>query len=142
MSKIPTEDRLDSTIAKVLGLVWDSMQDTLAITDHFSLNLPIATTKRQALSALSKIFDPTGLFCPCLRSAKLFIQSLWRQKDVKWDTPLPQGLAVQWRLIEEEIRKLPGTPVQRFTGLHDTEDPTYDLIAFCDSSQKAFGIAI
>lgn len=46
----------------------------------FSVDFPQCNeqpTKRRALSAIARLFDPTGLVAPVIITAKIFIQTLW-----------------------------------------------------------------
>ncbi|GFT56543.1 integrase catalytic domain-containing protein [Trichonephila clavipes] len=51
--------------SKVLGLFWNSSNDTFDFQPSLELTPPL--TKRRILSESSKIFDPLGLLSPCTR---------------------------------------------------------------------------
>ncbi|GFW92566.1 integrase catalytic domain-containing protein [Trichonephila clavipes] len=51
--------------SKVLGLFWNSSNDTFGFQPSLELTPPL--TKRRILSESSKIFDPFGLLSPCTR---------------------------------------------------------------------------
>ncbi|GFV16474.1 integrase catalytic domain-containing protein [Trichonephila clavipes] len=51
--------------SKVLGLFWNSSNDTFGFQPSLELTPPL--TKRRILSESSKIFDPLGLLSPCTR---------------------------------------------------------------------------
>ncbi|KAK9702016.1 Pao retrotransposon peptidase [Popillia japonica] len=55
-------------------------------------------TKRQVLSAISKIFDPLGLIGPVTIQAKILMQKLWQSK-AEWDDPIPNELNTTWERV-------------------------------------------
>lgn len=70
MATIPQEDRVkrilqfddpDAGLVKVLGLNWDSSEDTFGFEVSPSCNV---MTKRAVLSTIARIFDPIGLIAP------------------------------------------------------------------------------
>ncbi|GFW93848.1 uncharacterized protein TNCV_4221291 [Trichonephila clavipes] len=67
--------------SKVLGLVWNSSNDTFGFQP--SLELTPQLTKRRILSESSKIFDPLGLLSPCTVFMKIsFIKNFGLQKQI------------------------------------------------------------
>lgn len=83
---------LDSStsIVKTLGLIWEPASDILRFTVPV-LESDVLITKRTVLSETAKIFNPLGLTGPVVVQAKIFLQSLWKQK-YDWDELLPEGL--------------------------------------------------
>ena len=75
-----------SSETSVLGLVWNSESDTLAVVvPEFSC----PSTKRELLSALAKPFDPLGLLTPWLIGGKILFQRTWRDMPkAEWNDPL------------------------------------------------------
>ena len=68
----------NETVVNVLGLLWNTSQDTLGLGIKFFPSLEtMQPTKRAVLQDLSKIFDPLGVLTPVTISAKLFMQQLW-----------------------------------------------------------------
>ena len=62
---------------KVLGLKWNTLNDTLPLASNtFSVD-DMKTTKRKVLSIVAQIFDPLGLFLPVIVKSRIFIQNLW-----------------------------------------------------------------
>ena len=61
----------------VLGLQWDTSQDTLAsFPKQFSSVNSTLATKREVLQDVSRNFDPLGFLAPVTIQAKLCIQEL------------------------------------------------------------------
>ena len=62
------------------------------IRTDFSLpQISHASTKREMLSAIDKLFDLLGLIGPILMVAKILMQSLWEIKT-GWDDPFPDSV--------------------------------------------------
>lgn len=91
---------IDSTeTIKTLGLEWGPRDDNF----QFSVQqIEAATSKRQILSAISKLFDPLGLIGPILTSAKLLMQETWRI-DCHWDEPLPTTMVEKWESFRQNL---------------------------------------
>ncbi|GFV21627.1 DUF1758 domain-containing protein [Trichonephila clavipes] len=83
--------------SKVLGLFWNSSNDTFGFQPSLELTPPL--TKRRILSESSKIFDPLGLLSPCTVFMKIFYQKLWLTKT-DWDSPIPQQLTEDWLALK------------------------------------------
>ncbi|GFX54662.1 uncharacterized protein TNCV_3632191 [Trichonephila clavipes] len=66
--------------SKVLGLFWNSSNDTFGFQPSLELTPPL--TKRRILSESSKIFDPLGLLSPCTVFMKIFYQNFGLQKQI------------------------------------------------------------
>ena len=77
------------TTVNVLGLLWDTVSDTLTLNPKGLTSLQHSlTTKRDVLKDVSKLFDPLGFVSPITMSAKMVLQELWQHK-LDWDEPLP-----------------------------------------------------
>ena len=56
----------------VLGLMWDTSQDTLRLADRAFLSLDVAQpTKKGVLQDLSRVFDPLGMLTPSYHIGKI-----------------------------------------------------------------------
>ncbi|GFS96706.1 uncharacterized protein TNCV_4754121 [Trichonephila clavipes] len=86
--------------SKVLGLFWNSSNDTFGFQPSLELTPPL--TKRRILSESSKIFDPLGLLSPCTVFMKIFYQKLWLTKT-DWDSPIPQQLTEDWLKFQKGL---------------------------------------
>ena len=67
----------DLPIERSLGLLWNTETDSFrfAVTSRQSV-----LSKRGALSQVSSVFDPLGVFAPFLLPVKCLIQTLWYKK--------------------------------------------------------------
>ncbi|UYV63276.1 hypothetical protein LAZ67_2003632 [Cordylochernes scorpioides] len=69
-------------ISKILGIVWDHVQDTFRV----NITLPEeVVTKRDLLSNIARIFDPLGFLSPTTVALKIIMQELWRDPN-RWKT--------------------------------------------------------
>ncbi|GFV76413.1 integrase catalytic domain-containing protein [Trichonephila clavipes] len=123
--------------SKVLGLFWNSSNDTLGFQPSLELTPPL--TKRRILSESSKIFDPLGLLSPCTVFMKIFYQKLWLTKT-DWDSPIPQQLTEDWLKFQKAFNAINYLTVPRWVIL--TADNTVELHGFADASSLAYAAAI
>ena len=126
----------DATDVNVLGMKWNTITDTLSLTQRTPLsNHNNLVTKREVLRESSAIFDPLGLISPVTIKARIFIQHLWQQQ-LQWDEPLQQGDQDQWLTITKDIGEATTTAITRqyFTGEH-IQTPC-QLHVFTDASME------
>lgn len=45
-------------------------------------------TKRNVISAVARVYDPSGLMAPAIVSGKILQQEIWRS-GIGWDEPIP-----------------------------------------------------
>lgn len=74
LKSIPKQDRVKETLTKVLGILWNTVEDQLVVKVS---KLTECSTKREALKAIATVFDPVGFFTPVTLKGKLFLQDLW-----------------------------------------------------------------
>ncbi|XP_065191904.1 uncharacterized protein LOC135822994 [Sycon ciliatum] len=136
LDKIPEHDRSRSTREKCLGLHWDPREDVLSVQSPNAANL-VVTTKRQVLQALSRFFDPLGLFAPVSIRAKVLMQDIWKLA-VSWDDPLPSDVLSRWHPIAADLDESSSYPILRYVGVPTCKSPSYQLHVFCDASAIAY----
>lgn len=122
------------SIEKVLGYNFDISTDQMCVNKTSLSNN--ATTKRQILSEVSKVYDPLSLYAPITIKSKIFLQHLWEQ-GVNWDEKLPDNILSQWNSLKEDLEQLSVFKFPRFC--LDTSLSNASLIIFCDASQVAYG---
>ena len=61
---LPADDVEQRDVLKVLGLIWNRLQDTLTIPVPNRHQLLLAKTKREVLHGVAVTYDPLGLFIP------------------------------------------------------------------------------
>jgi len=122
---------------KILGLVWQTDQDTLVYT--IKDLPPLKVSKRQILSEITQIFDPLGLLSPCIVLTKILLQKLWEGK-LSWDESLPSALHTTWISFREQISELNQLKVPRRVRTEDCA--RLELHGFSDASQNAYGACV
>ncbi|UYV61747.1 hypothetical protein LAZ67_1006288 [Cordylochernes scorpioides] len=103
-------------ISKILGIVWDHVQDTFRV----NITLPEeVVTKRDLLSNIARIFDPLGFLSPTTVALKIIMQELWRS-GTGWDEHIPNDIKEKWNNFRAELLKLGETISRRLVanGLH------------------------
>ncbi|TKR73920.1 hypothetical protein L596_021165 [Steinernema carpocapsae] len=100
LTLIPEKDRATSMQQRVLGIPWNTLDDTLEIACSFAAE--VITTKRTMLKQHARNFDPLGFLTPLLIRTKVFIQKLWK-KNYEWDTPMRTEDQQSWLKLLESI---------------------------------------
>ena len=123
----------------VLGLVWNTVDDTIELSQKsFDLSHSSAT-KRQVLQQSSKCFDPLGMTSPLTIRAKLLLQTLW-QKNVTWDEPLSPEHQQLWQTLQHDLQHLNRISIPRcYWKDGATTNLPVELHLFSDASTKAYG---
>ncbi|XP_076658358.1 uncharacterized protein LOC143362242 [Halictus rubicundus] len=129
---------LNEQTRKLLGIYWNSVQDTITYVIR-PLQNHERCTKRSILSQVAQLFDPLGLLGPVIIKAKLIMQELWKA-NLNWDETIPQSLQNKWTSLKEELPSLSAFNVKRQITLPDAID--YQLHGFCDASEQAYGACI
>ena len=63
LKRLPNGERsITSVVTKVLGLVWDTVDDIIGISSFDKFSAGTVTSKRDVLHTVAKIFDPLGIF--------------------------------------------------------------------------------
>ena len=83
---VTEEDRIPTCIGKVLGIVWNRDNDTLAVHGPSHVKVE-ATSKCKILKIIGSVFDILGYYSPAILKIKLFMKMLWKEKS-EWDTTL------------------------------------------------------
>ncbi|XP_011879230.1 PREDICTED: uncharacterized protein LOC105568293, partial [Vollenhovia emeryi] len=126
----------DGTI-KTLGLEWNPKED---VFQFIVRRAETVNTKREILSAISKLFDPLGLIGPVITSAKLIMQQTWRT-DCRWDDPLPDQLLEKWERFRRDLNAAEVVVIPRPIAPNKNAAKLY-LQGFCDASEHAYGACI
>ena len=125
-------DEMREVQTNVLGLTWDTSNDTLSLKE-VSLSKPNWITKRTCLSTVSSLYDPIGLLAPITIVGKLLMRDIWMEK-VGWDDKLPDQYA-------ERL----GDLIDTYNQLHSVSLPRKciengdSLHVFCDASLTSYG---
>ena len=122
--------------SKLLGLKWDKVADTLAITFPQERAEP---TKRGILGKLARIYDPLGLVSPTTLQGKFIYREACELKQA-WDAPLPDALAVRWKRWESALPE--NIVVTRTFSPYREPIDAVELHAFGDASGRGVAAAV
>lgn len=109
---------LDDTIQKILGMSWDTSDDTFRFKTCFArvhpdvVNGSRRPSKREVLSVAMSIFDPFGLLANFTLMAKTIIQDLWRI-GLGWDEAIPEEVDQRWQAWRAQIERTKLTRIPR-----------------------------
>ncbi|UYV64598.1 hypothetical protein LAZ67_3001266 [Cordylochernes scorpioides] len=120
-------------ISKILGIVWDHVQDTFRV----NITLPEeVVTKRDLLSNIARIFDPIGFLSPTTVALKIIMQELWRG-GTGWDEHIPNDIKEKWNNFRAELLKLEDLSIPRYVWACE-KDRDVQLHGFCDASSVSY----
>ncbi|PIC12902.1 hypothetical protein B9Z55_028138 [Caenorhabditis nigoni] len=134
MNSLPPEVKAKNDVIKLLGYLWDSVNDTLNIKiAQMNIDHP---TKRQVASKFAETFDPIGLVTPISVPLKRLIQKMW-EMDINWNAKLPPEALSDWRLIQKAFTD---REISCARPLRDDYSHTdFHMLIFSDASQDTYG---
>ncbi|UYV79156.1 hypothetical protein LAZ67_17001281, partial [Cordylochernes scorpioides] len=146
---------VNSENISVLGMKWDTADDTLTISDKLMMtptyksfdrendgeieNQIHKLTKRIMLSEAHAVFDPLGLFSPFTIVPKIILQQCWKS-ELKWDQPVSEDIAKKFVEWQSQIPELLSARIPRWVMRDGFEQAS--LHVFCDASQDAYATCI
>lgn len=126
------------TDAGVLGMTWspddDKLRVKLAKQDDLTTKRP---TKADIVSAISKLYDPSGIYGPITVIGKIIMQDFWRIEGLGWYDPAPRDLVERWKHFNIDIKLITSIPVPRWIGSSPSDHLEWHI--FTDASEKAYG---
>ncbi|XP_070156736.1 uncharacterized protein [Polyergus mexicanus] len=145
LKKIPPHLREDmsnlsidsNNTIKTLGIEWRPKDDQFQFCVH---GMEAAKTKREILSAISKLFDPLGLIGPVITTAKIIMQATWRT-ECRWDESLPDNIVEKWEQFQKDLSIAVTVLIPRQIIPSETVTNIY-LQGFCDASENAYGACL
>ncbi|GFW46428.1 integrase catalytic domain-containing protein [Trichonephila clavipes] len=144
LSKVSTDDREyvvgnnDHTSVKALGLSWNPKKDCF----HFTLNnkdVPSTFMKRTMLSFIAKLYDPLGLVCPIIVTAKVFMQKLWFL-GLFWDAVVPEKEKSEFENFIRNLQNIEHLNIPRC--IIQRNNTLVEIHGFSDSSEQAYGACV
>ncbi|CAB3989911.1 Hypothetical predicted protein [Paramuricea clavata] len=93
----------DNLKPKVLGMQWDTINDTLLYPNRVTTSESNPPTKREVLRTSSKIYDPIGFLNPVVVNAKILMQEIWK-RGLQWDELLPPEIQASWEKLTKELQ--------------------------------------
>lgn len=134
-----------SKLTAVLGLTWDTCNDSLSINEaclgKVNAHLEQPVTKRVILSLAQKIFDPVGFTCPATLVPKLLLQKVW-EKKLTWDAEVDEETEILFKTWLEDLHFLLDIKITRWTFAGSGEAQDMQLHVFCDASKSAYATVI
>lgn len=120
---------------KALGFHYNFQTDSL----HFKLQQDMSTnkTKREVLSKIMGLYDPTGLLQPITFVLKVMMQDIWKS-SIGWDDQIPEKIAKRWFQFQEELPTISNLKIPRCVNFNEKAQ----IIAFSDGSDRGYGSAI
>lgn len=129
---------IESSVSKILGLVWEAETDSFRFITHIASTTKIS--KRIILSEIAKLYDPLGLISPVIICAKILLQELWLVK-VGWDESLPPKIAQRWANFRQQLPDLDQLVIPRWFGfLHSGS--FVEIHGFADASNLAMAAVV
>ena len=125
--------RVKETITKVLGILWNTVADQLAVKGSKPTK---CSYKREVLKSIATVFDPLGFFTSATLQEKLFLQELWASEK-EWDEKLEEAMPHKWIKLQKENEGISMVTIPRFIGNSNCQ-----LLCFCDASVKAYASVI
>ena len=139
MKFVSHQDKAVKSNQKVLGVYWNSVNDTMSIPKS---NVETASTKREVLQHIGSIFDPLGYFSPTILKAKWFMKKLWTDK-CEWDEKVSNECLAEWNDISEQLEQISSYHLPRYIGVTEkSKSIEYRLVCFCDASKMAYDTVI
>ena len=127
--------------ARALGIFWHVEEDFFGFDVDITRLLGMPHTRRGVLSTVASVYDPLGLACPLIMTAKIIMQELSRL-HVGWDDEVPPNLRRAW---DNWLRHLPLLSQLRVRRCLKSPSlgtvKVVELHHFADASEKGYGTA-
>ncbi|XP_055856003.1 uncharacterized protein LOC129919178 [Episyrphus balteatus] len=120
---------------KALGIYWFCQSDCIGYKVNVT-TVSSAITKRQQLSDVAKIYDPTCLLAPVVITGKITCQQLWCC-GISWDDQLPEPHQKNWVKFREELPLIDHIKVPRWV-FSSPNALSCQLHVFSDASTSAY----
>ena len=122
---------------KALGIKWTPNSDEFIFKSSF--DPPQQLTKRNLLSATSKLFDPLGWLAPIVIQFKILMQQTW-VRGLNWDDEVPDDLKQLWTELRSELPALNQLKIPRCVMKNTIAN--LQLHFFSDASEKAYAAVV
>ena len=137
----PNQDMQAEGEQKILGLLWNTKEDTLVFRFGHLIKLAkeLPATKRSVVKVIASVYNPIGFISPFVIPMKILFQDLCSDKE-DWDSPLSAERLKRSRNWIAELSKVQEVRVPRFCLVNHVT--SIDLHSFSDASIKAFAAAV
>ncbi|KIH47286.1 integrase core domain protein, partial [Ancylostoma duodenale] len=133
--KLPKMILGKSITPKVLGILWNSDDDTMTISCRYPEKSRI--TKRTISEQVAAVYDPMGWITPLTLLPKLFLQQLWKH-EYRWDEELSEDHQREWTYITAQVQGFTRNLPRRICD----DSATTCLVAFSDASKNAMAACV
>ncbi|EFP09743.1 hypothetical protein CRE_21846 [Caenorhabditis remanei] len=137
MEKFPKDEISSETTIKLLGYLWDTVNDTYTI--KLAQLLETHPTKRQVASRMAETFDPLGNLAPLFVSFKLLMRDLWVD-GIDWKHRIPKSLLPRWDAIRKQFSELSITIPRLLRPRGGYKN--VQLLVFSDASKDTYACAV
>ena len=137
----PNQDMQAEGEQKILGLLWNTKEDTLVFRFGHLIKLAkeLPATKRSVVKVIVSVYNPIGFISPFVIPMKILFQDLCSEKE-DWDSSLSAERLKRSRNWIAELSKVQEVRVPRFCLVNHVT--SIDLHSFSDASIKAFAAAV
>ena len=103
----PNQDTQAEGEQKVLGLLWNTKEDTLVFRFGYLINLAkeLLPTKRSLIKVIASVYDPIGFISQFIIPMKILFHDLCSEKE-DWDSPLSAEHLKRWKNWITELSKV------------------------------------
>ncbi|KAI5756181.1 hypothetical protein M8J77_022798 [Diaphorina citri] len=134
---IPQELKSQLSVQSVLGMDWDTKEDTLNVRFTFDESLG-KVTKRTLLSIYGSFYDVMGLWAPSTVKLKFLLQSAWSESK-EWDKPV-EGVN-DLEIIVDDLKAIPSYKIPRLVNI-SAPGTRYELHAFSDACATTYAATV
>ena len=140
-----------SATEKVLGVVWNPVQDEFVYKMHLrttpkkqrdkkTYDVANNPTKRIILSQVNSIYDPLDLAGPFTVRVTILMRELWGiENKLGWDDAIPERYRPYWKQFCQDMVEMNNIKFKRCIKPKDAANELPMLIIFSDGSSNAFG---
>lgn len=136
-----TGPSVDETIISILGIMWNTKEDTLFVNfKHLDYNGE-RVTKRLILSLTHRIFDPIGYTAPVALIPKLLLKILHELK-LGWDDDVPTEVNNKFLQWVNKLKCLQSLFIPRRLSQENINQCKLSIHCFSDASKVAYAAVV
>jgi Pao retrotransposon peptidase len=118
---------------KTLGIYWNSERDEWRFEYHME---NIRKTKREAVSAIGKLFNPLTFLLPIITCARVALSEITKGENTKWGNEWNIEEQKKWNNKIEEWKEVEGIRIKRRIETSEKRK----IWAFWDASPRSIGV--